>query len=101
MGIATVHYLSMNARDGQVALDHAGTDYEDVEYTYTLASLQPETDYTISWGDGSTDSSVTTDVDGAVSATHTYADPDTYTIVVTRDDTDQIAAEETVVIAID
>lgn len=101
MGIATVHYLSMNARDGQVALDHAGTDYEDVEYTYELTSLQPDTDYTINWGDGSSDTSITTDADGAASETHTYADPDTYTITVTRDDTDQIAAEETVVIAID
>lgn len=100
MGIASVHYLSMNVRDGQVELDHAGTDYEDVEYTYNLTSLQPDTDYTIDWGDSST-TSITTDADGSASATHTYADPDTYTIVVTRDDTDQIAAQETVVIAVD
>jgi carbohydrate-binding DOMON domain-containing protein len=100
MGIATVHYLSMNVRDGQVALDHAGTDYEDVEYTYELTSLQPELDYVIDWGDESTDE-ITTDVDGAYTATHTYADPDTYTITVTRVDTEQIAAQETVVIAVD
>lgn len=100
MGIASVHYLSMNARDGGIALDHAGTDYEDQEYTYELTSLQPDTDYTIDWGDESSDS-VTTDGDGLASATHTYVDPGTYEIVVTRDDTDQVAAVESVVIAVD
>jgi predicted DCC family thiol-disulfide oxidoreductase YuxK len=99
MGIATVHYLSMNAHDGQINLDHAGTDYEDVEYTYELTSLQADTDYTISWGDDSSDTSVTTDEDGAASATHTYADPDDYTIVVTDED-GKVVASEVVTIAI-
>lgn len=100
MSIATVHYLSMNVRDGGIALDHPGTDYEDASYTYELTSLQPDTDYTIDWGDEST-SAVTTDGEGLASVTHTYADPGTYEIVVTRDDTDQVAAVESVVIAID
>lgn len=99
MGIATVHYLSMNVRDGQV-VEPVAPVYEDTSYSYSVSSLQPEVDYTISWGDD-TSTAFTTDVDGAWEGTHTYADPGDYTILVYVDETGQIAAEETITIAVD
>lgn len=99
MGIATVHYLSMNVHDGRIE-ESTSPLYEDIQYTYTLSSLQAGTDYNVAWGDTHSNS-FTTDGDGEWLGTHTYANPGTYTIVVTRDDDDQVAAEETVVIAPD
>lgn len=96
MGIATIHYLSMNVHDGRIE-EPTSPLLEDIQYTYTLSSLQADTDYTIAWGD-SQSNTLTTDGDGEWVGTHIYANPGDYTVVVTRDDDGQVAAEEIVTI---
>lgn len=80
MGIATVHYLSMNVLDGKVSGTSPGT--QGIQYTYNLTNLQPSTAYTIVWGDSTSNTSVTTNSSGAGSATHTYVDAGSYTVTV-------------------
>lgn len=80
MGIATVHYLSMNVRDGRVSVPSPST--QGIEYTFNVTSLQPSTDYVVVWGDESADSEFTTDASGNESVTHTYVDAGAYTISV-------------------
>jgi hypothetical protein len=80
MGIATIHYLSINARDGRPG-PVPSPNVQAIEYTYSVDSLQADTEYSVFWGDGD-DELVTTDSDGTLEATHTYANPDSYNIQV-------------------
>ena len=80
MGIATIHYLAMNATDGKVA--DPGAEIEGIEYTYYVTSLQADTEYTIVWGDGSSNTSVTTEPDGSGSQTHIFASVGSYVVQV-------------------
>lgn len=58
MSLATVHYLSMNVRNGKVA--PAGTVTATVNASFNLTGLNPETLYSVNWGDGGAQGAVTT-----------------------------------------
>jgi hypothetical protein len=81
MSLATVHYLSMNVRDGRLVFPESPT--ETISGTYTFSSLPASTAHTIFWGD-TTNTAVTTDADGSVSSAKTYAVAGDYTITVTN-----------------
>jgi len=96
MGIATVHYLSMNARDGVVDIpDEEGTNtvLEDWSGSYTFDNLQVPNVYTVNWGDGSDTEDVV--VGGAISRIKTsnfdtdvpfmFNDPNPYDMVILPD----------------
>jgi len=96
MGIATVHYLSMNARDGVVDIpDEEGTNtvLEDWSGSYTFDNLQVPNVYTVNWGDGSSTEDVV--VGGAISRIKTsdfdtdvpfmFNDPNPYDMVILPD----------------
>lgn len=96
MGIATVHYLSMNARDGRVAIpDEEGTDtiYEDWNGNYTFSRVSTPNVYTVDWGDGSSTERVV--MGGSISAIDTnsyeavsplmFADPNPYQMAILSD----------------
>lgn len=51
MSLATVHYLSMNVRNGKITVP--ATITAGVDNTYTVTSTTPNTAYYINWGDGS------------------------------------------------
>lgn len=97
MGIASIHYLSMNVHDAGVT--PPGSPSDAGSQNYAFYSLQADTDYTVDWGDGSSDTQFTSDSNGdSGNIAHTYADDGLYTITVTRDDTGQIAARKDVLV---
>jgi hypothetical protein len=54
MSLATVHYLSMNARNGKITVPDTITS--GVDNTYTITSTSPNTAYYINWGDSTVSS---------------------------------------------
>lgn len=87
MGIATVHYLSMNVRNGKFAA--SGTVTSGVNATFTATSLNPTTDYSVAWGDTKTSNvgpftvtnkALTTNVATLTSPSHTFIVGDTVTV---------------------
>lgn len=96
MSIATVHYLSMNTRDGNVDIpDPEGPDtvYEDWTGTYTFRSMGVPNTYTVNWGDGSDTETVV--MGGAISSMDTssfettvplmFDDPNPYQMAILSD----------------
>jgi YVTN family beta-propeller protein len=96
MGIATVHYLSMNALDGKVDIpDEEGTNtiLEDWSGSYTFDNLQVPNVYTVNWGDSTPTEDVV--VGGAISRIKTsnkvvnvpfmFNDPNPYEMAILPD----------------
>lgn len=96
MGIATIHYLSMNARDGVVDIpDEEGTNtiLEDWNGSYTFDNLQVPNVYTVNWGDSTPTEDVV--VGGAISRIKTsnkvvnvpfmFNDPNPYEMAILPD----------------
>jgi YVTN family beta-propeller protein len=96
MGIATIHYLSMNARDGVVDIpDEEGTNtvLEDWSGSYTFDNLQVPNVYTVNWGDSTATEDVV--VGGALSRIKTsnkvvdvpfmFNDPNPYEMAILPD----------------
>lgn len=98
MGIASVHYLSMNVRDGIITA--GGAFSEQVSQTITPSLLQPSTGYTIVWGDATSNTTFTSNSSGTTTAkAHTYERGGTYVIEVKVTATNQVAARTTVDVA--
>lgn len=97
MSVATVHYLSMNVRDGIVT--YTAPVNATVSETFTFDRLQPSTGYTVSWGDASGNSTFTSNASGTGSAAHTYATTGSKTITVTNTTTGQVVAVLTFTVA--
>lgn len=77
MSQVTVHHPSSYGKTGTVtfpSLFTAGTSQ-----TLNVTSLKPSQQYTIVWGDGTANTQITTDVNGAGTTTHTYAKAGNYT----------------------
>jgi len=97
MGIATIHYLSMNARDGKVVLPTGtgpqGGILEDWSGSYTFDNLQVPNVYTVNWGDSTPTEDVV--VGGAISRIKTsnkavnvpflFDDPNPYEMAILPD----------------
>lgn len=98
MGIATVHYLSMNARDGHLELPTGtgpqGGILEDWSGSYSFYDLQVPNVYTVNWGDSTPTEDVV--VGGAISRINTagshttvspfmFDDPNPYDIAILPD----------------
>lgn len=96
MGIASVHYLSMNVTNGKISV--SGDVLVGGTKNYVLSSLNPEDDYTIDWGDGGATTAAETDAQGSVTKQHTYSAAGEYDIVVTSDATSQVVAKLTVLV---
>ena len=95
MTIAAVHYLSMNVKNGRITLP---TVTVDSSASFPFTSLAASTAYTIDWGDGGATTAATTNGSGAVTKTHTYTTPGSYTLRMTNDATGVVSVEEYVTV---
>jgi hypothetical protein len=71
MGIATVHYLSMNVQAGTIT--NPGAVNATVSETFTFTGMSESAPYTIVWGDATANTAVTSDASGVITQAHTYA----------------------------
>lgn len=97
MSMTTAHFYSWGVESAR------GTVPDDIDHdeanNYSFAFLDPSTDYTIDWGDGSTDTTFTSGTDGTSgNKAHTYANAGIFDIVVTNDTTAQVVARDQAVV---
>lgn len=77
MSQVTIHHPSSYGKAGTVTFPQLFT--AGTSQTLNAVSLKPSTQYTIDWGDGTANTQITTDGNGAGTTTHTYAKAGNYT----------------------
>lgn len=96
MSQVTIHHPSSYGYNGQVG--YPATVTAAVSATFSFQNLDPNTGYTVAWGDATGNGTFTSDANGAGSLAHTYATNGTYTQVVTQTSTGQNEAKRTITV---
>jgi hypothetical protein len=90
---AVIHHPCSYGYSGQVGLPATVT--AAVSATFSWQQLDPNTGYTVVWGDGTGNGSFTSSATGTGSAAHTYASNGTYTQTVNNTTTGAPSAKRT------